>query len=224
MRTVPRTKHARIEFYATRLQKWVEQAEVLGLDPGQLARMQAQVDAARAALGAQYAARMRAQAKTFALRNAMQEMSAEGASILRQIRARSVELGPQAYILGSISAPEKGSPIAPPGTPHSFTNELTTLGTVVLRWKCDNPRGARGTTYHVSRRLPGGEMAFLGIAGRKKFEDATLPPGAAFAEYRVQAFRSTTVGKPAIHTVNFGFSDHGLPVPGPLQLRRDRAA
>ena len=97
-------------------------------------------------------------------------------------------------------------------------------GALILKWKCDHPRGSRGTVYHVSRQLDGhhtsadGGFEFLGIAGRKRLEDARLPPGVKRALYEVRAFRSTSSGMTATHIVNFGFSSHGLPVPGKMQL------
>jgi hypothetical protein len=147
-------------------------------------------------------------------------MNAEGANIIRQIRATAGSLGDQAYSLGWIPVPDKPSPIGPPGAPHTITAELTQIGSVILRWACDNPRGSRGTAYNIHRHIgpPGGQWEFLGIAGRRKYEDVTLPPGAAVATYRIQAFRSTALGVVVEHNVIFGGVSGDTPVTGNMQL------
>jgi hypothetical protein len=147
-------------------------------------------------------------------------MNAEGASIIGQIRARTATIGKQAYALGRIPVPDKPSPIGPPGKPERISAELTQIGSIILRWSCKNPRGSRGTVYHVSRCIgsASGPWEFLGIAGRKEYEDATLPPGAAVVTYKIQSFRSTALGEDTLHGVNLGGVDRGLPVPANMQL------
>ena len=224
MRVVPRPKSAQILFYVIHAAKWAEEAEALGLDPQQVASLQAKVDAARLAFNAQREALSSAQSRTLALHNALDAMNSEGSIIIRQIRATAGTLGGQAYSLGMIPPPAKPSPIGPPGTPYRITAELTQIGSVILRWACKNPRGSRGTAYNVHRRISsaGEQWEFLGIAGRKKYEDATLPPGVAVATYRIQAFRSTALGARAEHGVNLGGVPRGLPRPGSMQLATRR--
>ena len=216
-------------FYLTRAPKWAEEAEVLGLDPAQIALLQTRIEAAREAFNAQRQALASARSKTQALQFALDAMNTQGAGIIQQIRGRSATLGNKAYILALIAKPEKPSPIAPPGTPSGFDAQVTQIGSVILRWQCDNPHGSRGTIYHLHRRIgaPGGQWDFIGTAGRKEFEDATLPAGVAQVCYRVQAFRSTAAGQVAEHVMNFGGIGRGLPMPGSIQLakrKRERRA
>ncbi len=220
MRVVPRKKSAQIMFYKTRLAKWAQAAEALGLDPEQVASLQAKVDAARLARIAQREAINNARSRTLDLHNALDAMNAEGAIIIRQIRATAGSLGNMAYSLSQIPVPDKPSPIGPPGKPERISAELTQIGSIILRWSCKNPRGSRGTVYHVSRCIgsASGPWDFLGVAGRKKYEDATLPPGAAVVNYKIQAFRSTALGEHTLHGVNLGGVGRGLPVPENMQL------
>ena len=99
----------------------------------------------------------------------------------------------------------KSSPIAAPGRPYQFTTALDETGSVTLQWKCDHPRGAVGTMYCVYRSVGGmGAPVQVGMVGKKKFVDTTIPAGATSLEYRVQAYRSTVAGAVAAHNVNFG--------------------
>ncbi len=224
MRVLPRGKSAQIMFYQSRLANWAQEAEALGLDPQQIAIMEAKVEAARLAFNAQRQAMSAARARTQALHNALDAMNTHGASLIRQVRARTATIGSKAYVLAQIPAPDKPSPIGPPGKPDRITVELSEIGGIVLRWTCKNPRGSRGTAYHVHRRIAatGGQWEFLGIAGRKKYVDATVPAGVGVVSYRIQAFRSTALGPVAEHHVNLGGVPKGLPIPGRMQLATRR--
>ncbi len=211
MRTVPRNKLPQLIFFETHLPTWEDNAAALGLDPDRLAALAARVAAARAACLAQEAALERARAETLAVRLAMRAMRRDGAVLIEQIRLRAATLGNRAYVLGQVPAPADGGPLPPPGEPYAFTSDLKPSGALLLGWKCDNPPGARGTTYHLSRRTDTGaglgDYTFIGIAGRKRFTDATLPPGVRQVTYRVQAIRSTSAGPAAVHQHRFGTTD-----------------
>ncbi len=223
-RVVPRNRWPLIWFYRVRAQKWIQNAGVLGLDPQDLAALQADIAAAEQALDAQQLALAMARAKSEFLRSKLKAMRRRGAGLINQIRGRSVTLGVQAYILGMLPVPEKGSPIPAPGQPHSFTAELRQNGMLVLSWSCDNPRGARGTLYHVHRQVmregdgSWGPREFLGTAGRKEFVDATLPPGVMSVTYDVQAIRSTRAGATANYLVHFAGPRGMRMLPGKMQL------
>ncbi len=226
-RVVPRNRLPLIEFYKARASAWIERAEQLDLDPQELATLQAHLAEAEQALEAQQLALAQASARTEMLRARLKALRASGAGIIRRIRGRSATLGVQAYVLAMLPVPEKGSPIAAPGTPRSFTARLEQGGMLMLGWKCDNPRNARGTLYHVHRRVlregdsSWGPREFLGTAGRKKFIDATLPPGVVIATYEVQAIRSTRAGMTATHLVNFAGPRGMRMLPGSMQLARE---
>jgi hypothetical protein len=101
------------------------------------------------------------------------------------------------------------SPAPPPGSPYKFDVSLSPDGSVVLKWKCDNPPGTSGTLYQVWRQVGTGELDYAGGAGEKKFTDTKIPAGAAIVTYVIQAVRSTSIGIPATFVVKFGTNSTG---------------
>lgn len=98
-------------------------------------------------------------------------------------------------------APRKKSPFARPNTPDEFGTKLQGNGAIALTWKCKNPAGSVGTMYLVQRALGGSlDFEYLATVGTKRFVDTTLPAGASRVTHRVQAIRSTRVGKFATHS------------------------
>lgn len=74
--------------------------------------------------------------------------------------------------------------------------------------------------YQVSRRLgPDGPWVLLGVTGRRRMIDSTIPRGTGVVTYEVRAVRSTAVGPPAKFEVSFG-TDGKLPE-GFIPTRRD---
>lgn len=209
MRLVPESNVGKIQFYSSRFGPWAERAAEIGADPALVATLAGQTEAARAAYKAQRAAQQAAQAATITMNLAIEEMARTGASIVQQIRAKASTSGDGVYSLASISPPQNGSPIAPPGKPTQFSCALTVIGTLVLKWKCRNPRGAVGTMYHVNRRIGDGPFQYVGCTGERKFVDATVPAGASALIYQVQGMRSTAVGPIGSHIVNFGTTRAG---------------
>lgn len=102
------------------------------------------------------------------------------------------------------------TPVPPPGTPSNFRVELFEDGSLQLKWKCNNPNGAKGTLYQVYRRTSAeGEFTYLGGSGDRKFLDATIPAGSSQVTYQIQGVRSTAVGPWAQFNVNFGVTPSG---------------
>jgi len=59
--------------------------------------------------------------------------------------------------------------------------------------------------YTVSRRIGvDGPFVQLGLSGKKRFVDDTIPAGTSQIVYQIQAIRSTRVGPAAQFNVNFG--------------------
>lgn len=193
MRTVPRRNQSKILYFKTHVPKWAENAEALGLSAETIAELQAKTEAANALANTQREVQSLLAAKTAALNNALDKLSNLGAAAIQTIRARAKNAGPEVYLLGWLSQPEKGSPVAPPGKPEGLRLELMD-GWLSLRWTCANPRGSSGTMYYLHRSLDGGAMAFLGISGAKTFVDQTVPAGTTTIVYRIQSFRSTKLG------------------------------
>jgi hypothetical protein len=209
MRLVPESNDGKIEFFGSRLGTWAEHAAEIGTSPAEVAALDADVAEARAALLAQHQARSAAMAATQRLNAAVENMARRGATIVQQIRARAAVAGSAIYPLALVPAPADPAPLAAPGTPEAFAVALQQGGSLTLRWKCRNPRGATGTMYHVQRSTDGGPMQFLAVTGARAFVDATVPPGSAEIVYQVRAVRSTAAGKPAQHLVRLGTAGGG---------------
>jgi len=111
------------------------------------------------------------------------------------------------YQLAQIPAPQPPSPMPPPGQPTNLVVTLATSnGDLTLRWKCENPSGAAGTSYIIRRKLPTEpNFQFVGVSGKKEFVDQTLFAGPDFVQYTVQGQRSDSTGPLSeVFTVNFG--------------------
>jgi hypothetical protein len=210
MRLVPKAKADKIQFFQSRLPKWIENAEALGIDPAVLEELQAVTDAARAAYVESRQAKQRAQSATTRMDQLLEQMGRLGAGVVQGVRVNARRTGGGGggggvYPLASIPAPRKRSRLAPPGMPHRFAQALGNDGAVTLTWQCEQPRGAVGTMYSIERRDGvNGPFRFLAAVGERKFRDATIPPGTPAVVYRVQAARGKSKGPVALHTVSFG--------------------
>jgi hypothetical protein len=225
MRVVPRSKSSRIEFYETRVAKWIENAEALGVSPELVAELAAKTAAARDAFKAQQRARDIARGKTAAMNNAIRTMANLGAATMQQIRTHALTAGPGVLSLALLLPPEKGSPMPPPGKPDNLKVDLMG-GWLALSWTCDNPPGSVGTMYQLQRRIDGGPMSFLGISGAKSFVDQTVPAGTTRIEYQIQSVRSTLLGGRNLFNVTLSGLGKvvGLGVPGPRKRKTMLAA
>jgi hypothetical protein len=103
-----------------------------------------------------------------------------------------------------LSVRAQPTPGALPGEPTRLRVELSAIGTLGLKWSCTNPPTTRGTVYQIWRKIGGGEFVYLGMTGRKRFVDETLPAGSSSIMYQIQAMRSTVAGPCATFNVNFG--------------------
>jgi hypothetical protein len=213
MSLVPDGKSEKIEFFKARLDKWGLNASEIGTTVEAVEDLAELVEAAREALQAQQVAYAKAQSATLRLNVALEKMGTAGAAIIKQIRARADLAGVGIFPLASIPPRAKPSPIGAPGTPYAMTTRLGALGTLGLRWKCDQPAGAVGTTYQISRQLgETGPFEFLDVVGKKRFVDRTLPAGTSRVIYRIRAFRSTRTGVATDFPVSIGVSRADLPL------------
>lgn len=205
MDLVPRTKNGKIQFYKSRLQKWTERAVEIGTTPEAVADLVAKTDLARQAYAEQRAALQVARAATGKLDEAIDKMTTAGASIIKQIRAKADLAGTGIYPKASIRKPAKPSPTKAPGKPDQLDVSLCAAGRLMLKWTCDNPRGTKGTMYHVWRSIgPEERYVFIGTSGAKRFTDDTLPAGTSLVLYRIQAVRTTKAGAAAEFIVRIG--------------------
>lgn len=205
MRVIPETIEEKISFCQAHLQWWADNASAIGTTPEQVAALAAKTAAARAAHRAQLEAQSVAQAATAALQHALDVMTRDASVIVMQIRTQAAIEGESVYALAKIAASAKPSPIAEPGEPYGFRLELQQIGTLLINWKCHNPRGAGSTIYQVYRQIGGaGKFEYLGATGKKKYLDTTIPAGTSMVAYQIRAMRSTKVGPWAQFNVNFG--------------------
>lgn len=137
------------------------------------------------------------------------------ASSLAKIIAGNPAVSNEQRVGLQLSVRDQASPLPPPGQPSQFKIRLDGDGSLILSWKCDNPKGSRGTQYELYRSVAGGEFGFLGTVGKKRFRDHSLPEGAAGVVYKLRATRSTKVGAWAEFHVPFG---GGMPNPGDLRM------
>ncbi|HYE60707.1 MAG TPA: fibronectin type III domain-containing protein [Phycisphaerales bacterium] len=188
---------------------FVGQAEQLGLPEEQAALYKAAVDELDAAVRAQEAARNVYRTATTNAEKALARLLAVQGDTVRIIRAYAESTdNPQAvYSAGQLPPIATPTKMAEPAQPRSVTASLVaTSGAIELRWKAKNPEGSSGTSYIVRRRLPG-EAAFtiVGITGKKRYTDSTLPAGHGRMEYTIQGQRSDLSGPvSALMTVSFG--------------------
>jgi hypothetical protein len=146
-----------------------------------------------------------AQGATLRYNELVKKLGAKGAKVISQIRGHFGYHGGSLAELAQLAPPDPKSPIAPPGMPYKFTTTLAQGGELLLKWKCNHPRGAEQTAYSVYRRIGhDGVWEYVGQTGKKKIIDDTIPPGTASLTYRIQAFRTTGPGPAADFNVNFG--------------------
>jgi hypothetical protein len=202
---VPDTKPGKIAFYKSRLALWTTNSVAIGSSAAEISALSALITAAETSLLEQEQARETSESKTLACDNAIAAMEYAGATVISGVRYKARTAGDVVFELSNLPAPATPSPVAPPGKPTDFTAELQEDGSVILGWKCPNPVGVGGTSYQVYRRdTPEGEFEAKGVAGERKWIDATIPAGSSQVTYKIRAFRSTAAGPWALYTVTFG--------------------
>jgi hypothetical protein len=226
MGIVPRTNEEKISFFQSHLEAWAEEAEAIGLSAERVAELAALTEAARAASAAQRVLQQQAQSATAVMNEAIARMMKAGSNAINLIRTTASINGGEVYSKARIPPIARKLKRPPPGTPHTIQSSVDAVGSVELRWRCENPRGTMGTTYQVWRRMGrAGDWVFVGASGEKRFVDDALPTGSSEVYYRVQATRSNTRSGWATGLVCFGTA---TPKPagamGEIQRRRHRLA
>ncbi len=186
---------------------FVDNAAAIGLTPAQATAFKTATDTTAAATQGQQEAKQAGKVATEKAANSYTSLHASAGEAVRLIRAFAESQADPAvvYELAQIPPPTPPSPAPAPAQPQELSATLDpTTGHLTLRWKATNPRG--GTTYLVSRKLPGqADFAFLGVTGLKNFVDSTLPAGPQSVQYIVQGQRADSSGPvSAVLVVNFG--------------------
>jgi hypothetical protein len=148
-------------------------------------------------------------------KNSFRERVTAMASSLGQIICGNPNVSSAQRIALGLSVRDQPSPLPPPGTPTRLTTRLGGDGSLILSWKCDNPKGSRGTLYEIWRQLNGGAFEFLQVVGVKRYRDHSLPVGASGIAYKIRATRSTKTGPWTRFNVSIG---GGMPSMFDLQL------
>lgn len=146
---------------------------------------------------------LRTPGKVVAKNELRRRLTAMASNLAKIIAGNPAVTDEQRLGLG-LSVRAKPSPLPPPGVPSGFAVKLDGDGSLVLKWKCNNPPGSRGTQYQIWRRIGEGDFIFLDQVGEKRYRDYTLPPGATGIVYRIRAVRSTKRGEWAMFPVNVG--------------------
>ncbi len=194
-------------FYKTHLEKWQENAAEIGISEEDVAAMADLVEQARAAYNEQKQKQNAARSATIKLQGAQKKMNNFGRNLILRMRATAQIEGDPVYAKASLPLPKKASPVGEPGEPKNFKMKMDpAIGTLALSWKCENPVNASGTIYIVSRSVNNGALEQLGMTGKKKFVDTSLPKGSTYITYQVRAMRGGTVGPIGTYVVNFSFS------------------
>ncbi|HYE62648.1 MAG TPA: hypothetical protein VD997_11690 [Phycisphaerales bacterium] len=208
---VPNDRRQKVVFYNAHTNAWSANATAIGITSTRATAFAALVQDAIQAMNEADELREASKVATANFYKAVSTMGSEGAAIIATIRAFAESTNNEAvYGMAMLPVPGPGTPVPPPGTPSDYRVELLQDGSIVLKWKCQNPAGASGTIYEVRRRpIAGGPWTFIGATGTKSFSDDTLPSGSGGVTYQITAVRSTRRGNPGQFNVNFGVGGGG---------------
>lgn len=209
MRRVPKDISGAISFYSNHLSVWTDHSTEIGSTPEQVADFGVKLAAATDAYQAQLAAQASAQAATATLHNALEALAISGGAILQQIGTKARTGGVPIYALANVDPPAAPSPRPAPGKVIQLKTQLQGDGSLVLVWKCQRDGGRSGGTMYQIYRADGlqSPFQFLGVTGKKKFIDTTIPPGGGGVReflYKIIPIRSTKTGPPAEFPIPFG--------------------
>ena len=211
MPVVPTKIPEKITWYQQREAAWTTSATAIGLSAPELTSMSAKIAAAAAALEAHNQAKQASKDATVALYAAVRAMGEFGSTLIKQIRAKAEQDGPNVYVLSSVPPPSTPAPVAAPGTPFDFVVLLVAAnGALQLKWKCTNAPNGPGVFYSIERRIgAAGSFVLLGTSGARSYTDATVPAGTVQVTYRITAARTTGAGTPGTFLVQFGVGGGG---------------
>lgn len=217
MPVIPNTIVQQIEFFEQHVPVWnTADPTVIGLQPEQVAEIQARTTAARNAYEAALAARQSSRNATVAMHDAVRSMREYGGGLVNTIKAYAQATGNEnVYTLAEIPPPNPPSPTPAPNQPYDVRWSITTTGNLHMTWKAS---GNFATYYEVFRQLPG-ETSFrlLGTAGDKAFTDSTIPAGTPSAVYYIRPRRDEKTG-PASNQVTVAFNPAQQESGGELSL------
>lgn len=195
MTVIPPNKADMINFFASRVPVWAENAAQIGLSAQAVGQLSALLSDAQAKLAEQAAKDAEKQAATAASNLAADALRAAGAGDLATIKAFAKSTNnPGVYTLAQIPAPAAPTPAAPPSMPYDLEANINNVGDVVLSFKSDNAQSHTGVFFVVRRKLAGqSAFSLVGTSGTKSFTDKAIPQGTTGAIYNVTAKRGELV-------------------------------
>jgi hypothetical protein len=203
MTTVTNTILGKLSFFEEHLPVWSVNPVAIGLDAAQIASLALLVTAARTDFDAVAAIRNSAAAATEAQNNSIDAMYAQGADLLKTIRAFAETTNDTGvYVAAEIPAPQPPTPAGPPEQPTALAVDLLPGGGLHLTWKGTLSKSAFFSVYRKAEAES--SFTLLDSPAAKFFDDTTVPSGANNVTYYIQARRDTFRVDSAWFQVNFG--------------------
>ncbi len=210
MSVAPKSRTARIAFFKSKIAPWTSGAATLKIDPADVTALNNLVTAAESERDEFIAAHSVAKSKTTSYHNVVDQMTVIGMELIDRIRATARTGGDAIYALAQLPVPNPPSPIGPPGVPSDFKVSLGGDGSVKIGWTCEQPAGAKGTTYRIYRKLgASGPFVYIAGSGGREYTDPSIPAGVTQVTYKIQGVRSTAIGGWATFNVLFGSNEAG---------------
>lgn len=218
MGTYPDTRSEFLNWCEAHTDLWSANAAAIGITPAQALSFKNNTGAMRSTVTAQAVAKDAARSATKDVTTAESTLRATASDLVRFIRAfAEASANPNAvYTAAQIPPPAKSSPVAPPGQPTNFREELNPGGSITISWKAAHPEGSDRVVYFVQRKLnTQANFSLVGGTGERKYLDATLPANSGGATYIVTAQRGQVSGAPSQElSISLGVSGSGLTVTG----------
>ena len=187
MGVLPESRLDQVDFFETRISPWGLNAVAIGLTIAQTGAQKALTGAARNSHENMITARNAARAATAQFYADSDAMRANGADLIKIIRAFATSTNdPNVFTLAQIPPPAASTPLPAPEIPADLQSGLLNSGFVELTWRGSV---APGGTFTLWRSINGGAFVQIGLTGAKVFVDDTLPAGTPAATYFVKAHR-----------------------------------
>lgn len=191
-KVLPNGYAAQLQWFATRLPKWLSDPAAIGLSPSQVAGLAALLDEAQDHQRQARALRIAAKSATARANTSASTVRERGGVLIKTIKAFAESTqDPEVWARAQIPPPLPRSTSPAPDMPSHVSLQLQTAGAVQVRWKARRAAPHTGVSFVVYRRLDTeSSYSLCGISGVREFIDDSIPPGTVCATYMVQAVRS----------------------------------
>jgi hypothetical protein len=227
MALIPKDSYARLSFFASRAEQWVERADEIGLSETSAEAIAKAVAAAKEARAEASLAAEAAKSATARANLADETLTRLGAAAIRTIKAFAVSQPNEAdestvYSAASLDRPQRPGPKRrTQGERDAAVPRISNVsatpdahGNVRLRW--ETVRGATmgagaGMSYMVSRRIDNGPEALIAMVGgpgpgrtSSTYLDDAVPIGTRSLFYTITPSQGGGVGTANTASVQFG--------------------